>query len=191
MVPLFKTRPIAWLLMIVTVPFGTGCSGLPAKHIHTEIDIDASPREVWNILADNARYPEWNPYHVRVDGELEVGASLSLEIHKPNGERIEIEPRVLRIVPQRELTWGGGIPGIFYGEHVFELAPRGRTGTRLVHRESFKGIAIPFASLDAIEEGYRQMNHALKQRAETDSAASMRRSDGTTAKTWSLSENRI
>ncbi len=156
------------LVILFTGLAAAGCSSLPGKYIYTEIDIDAPPREVWEILVDNQRYPEWNPYHVRVDGELVVGEPLELEIHKPNGEQIEIEPHVLRIVPYRELTWGGGIRGIFYGEHVFRLSPLGLHGTRLVHEESFDGIAVPFASLDAIEEGYRQMNEALKKRAELE-----------------------
>lgn len=46
-----------------------GCS-LPVKNIHTEILIDADQQQVWETLADLERYPEWNPYHVLVQGEL-------------------------------------------------------------------------------------------------------------------------
>jgi len=35
-----------------------------------------------------------------------------------------------------------------------------------VHTGAFTGIAIPFASLPALEADYRQMNQALKFRAE-------------------------
>jgi hypothetical protein len=144
----------------------SGCARLPGKQIDTRIDIAARPQVVWDILVDNPRYPEWNPYHVRVEGELALGRRLSLELHKPNGERVEIEPRVLRLDPGRVLVWGGGIRGLFFGEHEFLLQPLDDGGTRLIHREDFRGLAVPFASLDAIEEGYRLMNTALKRRAE-------------------------
>jgi len=140
---------------------------IPNKHIYTEIDISAEPETIWAILLDNENYPEWNPYHVKVNGTLEVGAKLYVEIHKPNGERVEIEPYVMKIVPLKELAWGGGIKGIFFGEHVFLLDRLNENSTKLIHKENFSGLAIPFASLDAIEEGYNLMNKTLKKRAET------------------------
>lgn len=135
-------------------------------HVHTRITIDAPPEEVWDVLADTARYGEWNPYHVRVDGELVEGATLDVEIHKPNGDVIEIEPEVSVVDEPRELTWGGGVPLIFTGRHVFRLSPTDSGGTLLIQEEDFDGIAVPFAALDAIQEGYEQMNAALKARVE-------------------------
>ena len=55
---------------------------------------------------------------------------------------------------------------LFTGEHVFLLEPMGEEKTRLIHKEKFEGIFIPFAKLDAIEEGYDLMNRALKERME-------------------------
>lgn len=139
---------------------------IPNKHIYTEIDISARPETVWSILTDNEKFPEWNPYHVKVVGNLKVGEKLFVEIHKPNGEKIEIHPHVLRMAPLEELTWGGGIKGIFFGEHVFLLRHLDDKSTKLVQKEDFSGFATPFASLDAIDEGYNLMNKALKERAE-------------------------
>lgn len=144
----------------------SACTSLPTKNIYTQIEIEAPVSRVWAILADNESYPDWNPYHVSVRGQMLPGRTLEVVVHKPNGERIEIEPRVMRMVPLQELTWGGGVRGIFHGEHVFLLEEIDAVNTRLIHKEDFVGIAVPFASLDAIEEGYRQMNQALKIRAE-------------------------
>jgi hypothetical protein len=151
---------------LIAALIASGCSALPEKRIHTAIEIGAPAERVWSILVDNEAYPDWNPYHVSVRGRMQVGEKLEVRINKPNGERVEIEPRVMRIQPYRELTWGGGVRGIFHGEHVFLLEEIDAANTRLVHREKFTGIAVPFASLDSIEDGYRQMNHALKIRAE-------------------------
>ncbi len=165
-VPIRARNFLKTAVILTAAALAAGCASLPVKHIYTEVVIEAPPRTVWDILVDNSRYAEWNPYHVRVDGRLAPGEKLDVEIHKPNGETVEIEPRVMRIEPLRELTWGGGIHGIFFGEHVFLLEPLRADATRLVHKEDFVGIAVPFASLDAIEAGYRQMNRALKKRAE-------------------------
>lgn len=61
---------------------------------------------------------------------------------------------------------GGGIKGIFYGKYVFLLKETEPGSTLLVQKEDFTGMGVPFASLEAIEEGYKKMNMALKQRAE-------------------------
>ena len=146
-------------------------SGCMKKHIYTEIELEVPREKVWAILVDNAAYPEWNPYHVRVEGKLEVGEKLVVDLHKPNGNQLTIEPHVMRVVPLEELTWGGGLWGVFNGEHVFLLSATDSGGTKLVQKEDFWGIAIPFAELDTIEEGYNLMNEALKKRAEGRSDA--------------------
>lgn len=141
------------------------------QHIHTEITIDASPEVVWTALTDLRSYQDWNPYHVSVeaDGDLVPGRRLVVDICKPNGERVRVKPRIIRLEPSRELTWGGGIKGVFHGEHRFILEPLG-SGTHLTHCEVFSGFAVRFANLDAIEEGYDSMNRALDSYIDADQA---------------------
>lgn len=155
------------LLLVSSLISLTGCGVLPAKSFHTQIEIAASPEAIWDVLADNARYAEWNPYHVKVAGRLAVGETLDVLILKPNGDQVEIEPKVLRVDPPHELTWGGGVRGLFVGEHVFLIRPIDATRSLLVQKEDFSGIFVPFASLGSIEEGYNLMNRALKQRVES------------------------
>ena len=142
-----------------------GCSGV---QVRTAIEIEAPAQRVWNVLVDFAHYPDWNPYHVSVEGEARVGAPLSVHVLRPDGKRVHIEPHVLRLVEQRELTWGGGIRGVFYGEHVLRIEPIEPGRIRLVHDEDFTGFAVRFADLPpaVLTEGYERMNRALKARVE-------------------------
>lgn len=132
--------------------------------IVTSIDIPAAPEVIWEVLADTGRYPEWNPYHVRVDGEMQPGAKLAVHVEKPNGDAVTVHPHLLEAVPGRSLVWGGGPRGIFRGEHRFDLERLPQGCTRLHHTEVFSGLFISFADLDAIEPGYVLMNQALKAR---------------------------
>jgi hypothetical protein len=70
----------------------------------------------------------------------------------------------------RELRWLGRVllPGIFDGEHVHELEPRGPDRTRYVQREKFRGILVPLLgrTLEATRLGFEKMNAALEARAE-------------------------
>ena len=158
------------LASIAAVVLILGDRLFPGKHVYTEIEIDASPETVWAVLADNANYPAWNPYHVQVTGQMAIGQPLVVQIHKPNGEETAVKPHLLRLEPNRELTWGGGIRGLFYGEHVFLLEEIGNGRTHLIHKEDFTGLAVQFVPLEAIDEGYALMNEALKQYVEANQA---------------------
>lgn len=156
----------ALISLLIVVNLISGCSYLPEKHIYTEILIQAPAEDIWAVLVNNQAYPQWNPYHIKVEGEIHVGSQLSVHIQKPNGDQVFIQPHVIQLQPSRILTWGGGIPGIFTGEHTFLLEEQNDFSTLLVQEEMFRGIAVPFASLESIESGYNAMNQALKKQFE-------------------------
>jgi hypothetical protein len=74
---------------------------------------------------------------------------------------------VIAVDGERRLSWRGSlpIPGLFTGEHSFELRDDG-DGSHFY--ETFSGLLVPFVGgvLDATEQGFRNMNDALKARAE-------------------------
>lgn len=152
-----------WILVLALLT--TSCSSLS---IRTVVEIDAPKEKVFGTLADFQSYPDWNPYHRRVEGEFQEGAALRVLINRPDGEEIEIPPHVMKITENEEIVWGGGIKGVFYGEHRFHLSSTPEGKTLLKHDEDFSGFAITFADLpaDVIAEGYHEMNMALKRKLE-------------------------
>lgn len=136
-------------------------------HIDTVIDIAAPPSVVWATLIEVERFPEWNPFVHRIQGELREGARLTVVL----GERqMTFRPRVVAFEPERELRWLGNlvVPGLFDGEHRFRLEAT-ETGTRFVHDEQFRGLlVVPILALvrRETEAGFRAMNEALKARCE-------------------------
>lgn len=163
-----KLFGILIFLIVIILLFINSRSISPSKDIYTEIEIDAPVEDVWKVLADIENYPSWNPYHVRVTGNLEIGKKLVVDIHKPNGEDVTVKPHVLRLVPNQDLTWGGGIRGLFYGEHVFLLEETSAGATKLIHKESFTGFFVQFVPLESIDVGYQLMNSSLKEYMENN-----------------------
>lgn len=142
-----------------------------AKHIETEIVIDAAAEHVWQHLVDWERYPEWNPFIRKIEGDLAVGSRLSITVEPVGGKAMDFSPTILVAAEGRELRWLGRllIPGIFNGEHSFvlEKSPSGQTVFR--HCERFSGLLIPlmWSSFGpGTIEGFSQMNEALKTRVE-------------------------
>ena len=140
--------------------------------LHTEITIDASPQAVWAQLTDLDGYESWNPFVVASRGEVVVGQRLVNRLQPPGGRAQTFKPTVTVVEPGRTFEWLGrlGLPGIFDGRHRFDLESTADGGTRLVHRESFSGLLVPFMRrmLDTTtREGFELMNQALKARVES------------------------
>jgi hypothetical protein len=141
------------------------------REIDTEIIIDAPPERVWKVLTDFAAYSEWNPFIKKARGELAVGKKLNLQLAL--GKRtVPIKPELIRVEPNRALVWRGSlpIPGLFKGEHSFELSPQGASQTRLRHSERFNGLLVRVLGkvLDETKRNFEQMNVALDRRATGD-----------------------
>lgn len=146
----------------------TGCSTSIA--IRTAIEIEAPREEVYAVLADLESYPEWNPYHRKIEGAFEEGSDMTIYVTRPDGKQVEVPPHMMRIVENEEITWGGGIRGVFHGVHSFLLEDQSNGTTLLKHNEDFSGFAVGFADLPpgVIADGYHQMNLALKNKLEQE-----------------------
>lgn len=129
------------------------------------LDIDAPPSAVWAVLTDTAAYPDWNPFITRLTGDLHVDTRLEAVIAPPGGRVMTFRPTVLAVRPERELRWRGRIllPGLFDGEHTFELQPLPGDRTRLVQSERFTGLLVRAlrGQLEPTEQGFKAMNEAL------------------------------
>src|SRR5690625_7268302 len=91
---------------------------MATHHLHTEIEIDASPERVWAVLSDFASYPQWNPFIKSISGTPRQGERLRITIQPGSGKGIRLSPVVLTADPGRELRWLGHLllRGIFDGE---------------------------------------------------------------------------
>ncbi len=162
-----KTSLMINSALLTSVILTSGCSAIA---IRTTVEIDAPREEVYAVLADLDAYPRWNPYHRRVEGEFEEGSDMTIHVTRPDGKQVEVPPHMMRIVENEEITWGGGIKGVFYGVHRFLLESQSNGTTLLKHNEDFSGFAVGFADLPpgVIADGYHQMNMALKKKLEQE-----------------------
>jgi hypothetical protein len=141
------------------------------RQITTQIEINTPVSRVWAILTDFARYPAWNMFIRKLEGEPKVGTRLRVLIQPPERKVIAFRPVVLRVEPERELRWLGRVflPRLFDGEHSFVIVPSGEGKTVFRHSEQFRGVLVPFfwsSMAEQTRRGFESMNEALKRLAE-------------------------
>jgi hypothetical protein len=141
-----------------------------STELRASIDVDAPAGAVWAVLADLAAYPEWNPFIVRADGEVAVGATLTLAMQPVGARRTTVRPTVLAVEPGRRLRWRGvlGLATLFAADHTFTLDDR-PGGVRLTQAEVFSGLLVPLLARSLKSHtlpAFEAMNRALKQRVE-------------------------
>jgi len=137
--------------------------------VATQIDIGASPEQVWDVLIDYPAYAVWNPYIVAIVGR-HGDPSITVHAVMRPGETATVQHVVVVAAQFPELRWAGGLPdrNLFAGDHRFQVAA-GPAGTRFSHFEHFSGTqadAILAAHGDLIRSNFERFNAALKQRCE-------------------------
>ena len=141
------------------------------KEIKTEIVIKATPEKVWAILTDFDNYPNWNPFIKSIKGQVAVGNKIIARLEPPKAKGMTFKPSVLIFDANKEFKWLGHLlfPGLFDGEHKFELFDNGNGTTNFRQSEKFKGLLVPLFKkmLDNnTTNGFNLMNQKLKELAE-------------------------
>lgn len=93
------------------------------REIRTEIKIETTADKVWEVLTDFTHYPEWNPFIKYLKGTPMEGTKIEVKMVPRESKGMIFKPKVLKLRRDKEFSWLGHvvIPGLFDGEHVFEL----------------------------------------------------------------------
>lgn len=92
---------------------------------------------------------------------------------EPPGRKVmTFKPTVIILESKNEFSWLGSlvIPGIFDGEHIFQLEQINNTKMKFIHRENFSGYLVPllWKSLNShTRRGFEEMNKVLKEKVES------------------------
>ncbi len=150
---------------------------MPAKRFRADIEVKASIAVGWRVLTDLAAYPEWNPMLRQVTGEPVLNAKWGLRVAKKLGsnETIGLPAKVRVCLPEKELAWGGGVPGVLDVHHYCRLQAT-PNGFRLIHGEDFTGLLVPVLwpviGKRVRHENYVALNEAFRTRCEAVMQAS-------------------
>lgn len=81
----YSTEPYSLLSYLATHNRSDDFSTSMEKEIVTEIEINASPSRVWQVLTDFEKYPTWNLFIKKISGI--ATRNEKLEVHMPDPSR--------------------------------------------------------------------------------------------------------
>lgn len=142
-----------------------------AIEIETEIVINSTIQNVWTILTEFTRYPDWTPFIIRLGATKNIGDILRAEVKLSDKRHTLFRPLLLQCVEYRELRWVGvfGPKWLLSGERYFILENIGPQRTLLVHGEIFSGLLAPLFNLLCVKRTkarFLTINQKLKTQAE-------------------------
>lgn len=71
------------------------------KEIVTEIEINATPSRIWQILTNFEKYPTWNPFIKKISGIPRTKEKLEVHMLDPRGGTMVFTPTVIAAEKKR------------------------------------------------------------------------------------------
>ncbi|MBD3225211.1 MAG: SRPBCC domain-containing protein [Caldithrix sp.] len=142
-----------------------------SKKIYSEIDIHADSKAIWRTLMEFDKFPDWNPFIQKIDGNPQKGERLYARMQLNSQKPMVFKPYVRKVVEHKHFEWLGHllIPGLFDGRHIFRLQENGNGTTTFIQEEIFSGILLPFLHKNLeknVPLSFDAMNQALKKQVE-------------------------
>ena len=128
--------------------------------------IDASPEEVWAVLADSDGWSKWDSGVDGVTGVLAPGEQVTIRSAVAPGRAFPV--KVTRFEPGECLELTGGLPfGLFRGVRTYRLRREG-SATGFSLREVYSGplSGLFGRSIPDLQPSFEQFVRGLKQRVE-------------------------
>ena len=156
---------VTLLLGIVSAALGAvGC-----KSVDAQLTIPAPPEAIWSVLMDGESYGEWNEVLVEVvAGEFREGERVSYKMMTESGEAVDVDAKVVKVDPGRELHQSGGYWGLLTFDNYWILEPV-EGGTRVTQHEDYSGIGVFTFDESWFEEAYGRGNRNLRDRVLAES----------------------
>jgi hypothetical protein len=142
----------------------------PGLRIEHRVGIQAPAEVIWEVIADLKSWSQWNPLYPKASGEIRIGSVLDVTLALPGQKPQEIKPTVLEWVPNDQLHWrlalmGGMVKTLRFIE-IESLAESSCIVSNGEFIGGLMGSSVGKRMGRSIYRGFREMNEALKARAE-------------------------
>lgn len=142
------------------------------NHVFTEIEIYASPSQVWSVLTDWNKLKEWSSSFIGISvDQMILGEEFISYFKNPIGHKpIELKHVCTDYEEGKKFGWSGSIIGKVHDHHVYSLEPTDRGTTLFKQEDGLHGKHSKFMnwlSEHKMIPMYKKFNQELKERVES------------------------
>jgi len=101
-----------------------------------------------------------------LEGEIKEGNKVKYRFTQDTDNAYEIPSNVKKVIPNKLLNQGGGLPFVLTFDHRYILEAV-ENGTQLTIHENYRGIGVNFWNPTPVQAAYQKLNTAIKQRVES------------------------
>jgi len=140
--------------------------------VRAEIEIDAPPERVFDVLTDIDAYPEWNPFTPKVESTLRIGDPIHMQVRLVGEKLMRQTEYVTHNERPHKLCWGADIgPRVLCrADRCQVLTPIEGGRTHYLCTDEIRGLLAPLVMLfygKAMKRGFGDCARALKKRVES------------------------
>lgn len=164
---------MTWFFAIVILVTVLALWGLfSVREVKTAVEIEASAEKVWRVLSDFSHYQEWNPFIVKIRGNVAQQSPLAVTIRPALGGTMDFNLLLQSASPPLNMIWLGQtlFPKLLDGRHYFHVDRIDANTCRFTQGESYTGLFLFFAwpfLRWSVTQSFHDMNSALKKQAES------------------------
>lgn len=142
------------------------------NNVFTEIEVNASPHEVWTVLTDWDKLKEWSSSFIGIStNKLIKGEKFVSYFKNPlTGGVMELEHVCTDYEEGRKFGWSGDIIGNILDHHIYSLVPTENGNTLFKQEDGLHGThskLMNFLAEHKMLSMYKKFNQELKERVES------------------------
>jgi uncharacterized protein YndB with AHSA1/START domain len=132
-----------------------------SRETSVNIDIEAAPKKIWELLTNAKNYPTWNSTVISIEGNISKGEKIKLKSYLDPKRVFKLS--VKEFEPERRLVWGDAL-----GKRKHTLTQSQNGNTKVFITEKIGGPLFPlFAKLiPSFDESFEKFVNDLKKEAE-------------------------
>ena len=141
------------------------------KRVFTEIEINATREQVWSILTDFDKMPEWSSSFQGMEGEFKAGGKASSYFKAPLGKKdMKFDHTIIEFKEGFSFGWSDPIMLGMKDHHIYKLEELPNGNTRFIQTDSVEGgltFLMGKLMLNEMNKTYQKFNQELKERVES------------------------
>jgi hypothetical protein len=138
--------------------------------VFTEIEINATPEEVWSVLTDWESLKDWSSSFIGISTDKMIKGEVFISYfkHPITGKVIEFEHVCTEYIDGEKFGWSGLIIGKATDHHIYSVSSTERGTTIFRQEDGIHGSSfLNFLAKHQMTSMYNKFNKELKQRVES------------------------